>query len=91
MTRTIHFAAVALATLGLAACTESSEDRTAEEAVEAAVPQEAEFTGDIGAATQEAVSDTNAAAGEAAASNQPAANPAPVPVPAETTEEPAQQ
>lgn len=90
MTRTIHFAAVALAaTLGLAACSESAEDRTPEEAAEAAAPQETEFTGDIGAATQEAVSDTNAAAGEAATSDQPAASPA-APA-AEPTEEPAQK
>lgn len=90
MTRTMCFAAVALtATLGLAACSESAEDRTPEEAAEAAAPQETEFTGDIGAATQEAVSDTNAAAGEAAASGQPAASPA-APA-AETAKEPTQQ
>jgi hypothetical protein len=91
MIRTIHFAAMAVAaTLGLAACSESSEDRTPEEAAEAAAPQETEFTGDIGTATQEAVSDTNAAAGEAAASaNQPA--PSPTAPTAETPEEPAQQ
>lgn len=91
MRRTIHFAAAALAaTLGLAACSESAEDRTPEEATEAAAPQETEFTGDIGAATQEAVSDTDAAAGEAAASaDQPAASAA-VPA-AQPADEPAQQ
>ena len=91
MTRTIPFAAVALAaTLGLAACSESAEDRTPEEATEAAESQETEFTGDIGAATQEAVSDTNAAASEAAAGpDQPVASPA-VPA-ADAPEVPAQQ
>lgn len=91
MTRTLRFTAVALAaTLGLAACSESAEDRTPEEAAEAAAPQETEFTGDIGAATQEAVSDTNAAASEAATGgDQPVASP-PAPA-AETPEEPAQQ
>jgi hypothetical protein len=88
MIRSIRFAAVALAaTFGLAACSESAEDRTPEEAAEAAAPQETEFTGDIGAATQEAVSDTNAAASEAAAGpDQPVATPSPEPA-----EEPAQQ
>lgn len=66
MIRTTGFAALTLAAaLSLAACSESAEDRSPEEAQEAAEPQETEFTGDIGAATQEAVADTNAAAGEA--------------------------
>ena len=65
MIRTTGFAALTLAAMGLAACGESAEDRSAEEAAEAAAPQETEFTGDIGAATQEAVADTNAAAAEA--------------------------
>lgn len=90
MTRNIHFAALALAaTLGLAACSESAEDRTPEEAAEAAAPQETDFTGDIGAATREAVSDTNAAASEAARTDQAAASPA-APA-AEPAAEPAQQ
>ena len=79
MTRTAGIAALTLAAaLGLAACSESAEERTPEEAAEAAQPQETEFTGDIGAATQEAVADTNAAANEAAAAGAPpAATPAP--------------
>jgi len=67
MTKTLGLAALMLAAVSLAACSENSEDRTPEEAAEAAQPQETEFTGDIGAATQEAVADTNAAATEASA------------------------
>ena len=68
LTKSAGFAALALvAALGLAACSEGAEERTPQEAAEAAEPQNTEFTGDIGAATQEAVSDTNAAASEAAA------------------------
>lgn len=68
MTKTAGFAALALAAaLGLTACSEEAEERTPQEAAEAAEPQNSEFSGDIGAATQEAVSDTNAAASEAAA------------------------
>lgn len=68
MTKTAGFAALALAAaLGLTACSEEAEERTPQEAAEAAEPQNSEFSGDIGAATQEAVSDTEAAAGEAAA------------------------
>lgn len=91
MTRTTGFAALTLvAALGLAACSESAEDRTPEEAAEAAQPQETEFTGDIGAATQEAVADTNAAASEAAAATgasttAPSAPPAEPAPPAEST------
>ena len=67
MTKTSGYAALAIvAAFGLAACSESTEDRTPEEAAEAAAPQETGFTGDIGAATQEAVADTDAAASEAA-------------------------
>ena len=91
MTRTIRFTAVVLAAaLGLAACSESAEERTPEEAAEAAAPQETEFTGDIGAATQEAVSDTTEAASEAAVGpDQPAESRA---VPADDAPEaPAQQ
>lgn len=85
MTRTQGFAALAVAAaLALTACSESAEERTPEEAAEAAAPQETEFTGDIGAATQEAVADTNAAASEAAA-----AAPAP-PAPATTEAAPAE-
>lgn len=92
MTRTTRFAALTLAAaLGLAACSESAEDRTPEEAAEAAQPQETEFTGDIGAATQEAVADTNAAASEAtagaAAEAPPPAEPAPTAEPTEPTEQ----
>jgi hypothetical protein len=66
MTHRPAFAALALAAaLGLAACSENSESRSPEEAAEAAEPQETGFTGDLGAATQEAVADTNAAASEA--------------------------
>ncbi len=67
MTKTLSLAALVLAAVSLAACSESSEDRTPEEAAEAAQPQDTEFTSDIGAATQEAVADTNAAASEAGA------------------------
>jgi PBP1b-binding outer membrane lipoprotein LpoB len=67
MSKTAGFAALALAAaMVLAACSEETEERTPQEAAEAAEPQNTEFTGDIGAATQEAVSDTNAAASEAA-------------------------
>lgn len=53
------------AALLLTACSESAEERTPEEAAEAAAPQETEFTGDIGAATREAAADTEAAARDA--------------------------
>ena len=68
MTKIMGFAALTLMALTLGACSENAENRTPEEAAEAAQPQETEFTGDIGAATQEAVADTNAAASEAATS-----------------------
>lgn len=81
MTKTAGFAALALAAaLGLTACSEEAEERTPQEAAEAAEPQNTEFTGDIGAATQEAVSDTNAAASEAAE-----AGTAPAPAAGDTT------
>ena len=86
MKRTPGFAALTLvAAMGVAACSESAEDRTPEEAREAAQPQETEFTGDIGAATQEAVADTEAAANEAAAT-APSATAQPAPSGASTAQ-----
>ena len=86
MTKTAGFAALALAAaLGLTACSEEAEQRTPQETAEAAEPQNTEFSGDIGAATQEAVSDTNAAASEAAAASDmpaPAAGDTPPAAPA---------
>ena len=74
MTTRMSIATLAFAAaLGLAACSENAEDRSAEEATEAAQPQETEFTGDLGAATQEAVSATDAAASEAGAAVDKAA------------------
>lgn len=60
-------ALAAAATLSLTACGESP--RTQEEAAEAAAPQETEFTGDIDAASSEAVADTDAAEAAAGASS----------------------
>ncbi len=66
MTKTIGFAMLVATAWGLAACApESSEDRTAKEAAEAAEPQNTDYVGDVGPATQEAVSDTQAAINEA--------------------------
>lgn len=65
MTKIIGFAMLAATALGLAACSsESSENRTANEAADAE-PQNTDYVGDIGPATQEAVSDTQAAINEA--------------------------
>ena len=82
MPRNPRRAALVIASaLTLAACSESAQGPATEETSDATAPQETEFTGDIGAATQEAVADTNAAAREAEAA-VPAPAPAPVTEPA---------
>lgn len=65
MTPTTRLALIA-AMLGLAACApESSEERSPQEAAEAAEPQNTEHMGDVAATAREAVSDTQAAVNEA--------------------------
>lgn len=65
MTKKTAYALLLMTAVGLAACSEKNEERTPQEAAEAAEPQNTDAIGDVGPATQEAVSDTQAAVDQA--------------------------